>query len=76
MFKTRVTTEGIGAESKLMSMGCEVCEVKKALAAFGKSAKRVTWREVHCGYDNGRHGISEKKGCSYVLDVELVCPVF
>jgi len=43
LFKTKVTSEDKSEEDKLMSMGFEVCDVKKALAAVWKVCERATW---------------------------------
>ena len=40
MFKTEVTAKNKTAEEKLMGMGFEVCDVKKALAAVWKICEK------------------------------------
>ena len=84
VFKTRVTSRDSGAEEKLMSMGFEVCEVKKALAAVWKIYEKGSL--VQFGFLEGESFITNKKtgdkvfmkrkGGSYVLDVDFSGPGF
>jgi hypothetical protein len=84
VFKTRVTSRDNGAEEKLMSMGFEVCEVKKALAAVWKICEKGNL--VQFGFLEGESFITNKKtgdkvfmkrkGGSYVLDVDFSDPGF
>ena len=82
VFKTQVTAEDKSAEDKLMGMGFEVCDVKKALAAVWKSCEKGNL--VQFGFLEGESFITNKKsgekvfmkrkGGSYVLDVEFYDP--
>jgi Fe2+ transport system protein FeoA len=79
VFKTKVENENKSAEDKLMSMGFEVSEVKKALAAVVKICEKGNL--VQFGFNEGESFIQNKKtgdkvflkrqGGSYVLDVEF-----
>jgi hypothetical protein len=79
VFKTTVTSGNKSAEEKLMSMGFEVCEVKKALAAVVKICEKGNL--VQFGFLDGESFIKNKKtgekvfmkrqGGSYVLDIEF-----
>jgi hypothetical protein len=82
VFKTQVTAEDKSAEDKLMGMGFEVCDVKKALAAVWKICEKGNLGQF--GFLEGESFITNKKsgekvfvkrkGGSYVLDVELCDP--
>ena len=82
LFKTKVASEDKSEEDKLMSMGFEVCDVKKALAAVWKVCEKGNL--VQFGFLDGESFITNKKtgdkvfmkrkGRSYVLDVEFCDP--
>ena len=82
VFKTQVTAKNKTAEEKLMGMGFEVCDVKKALAAVWKICEKGNL--VQFGFLENESFIMNKKteekvfmkrkGGSYVLEVELCDP--
>jgi hypothetical protein len=82
VFKTEVTAKNKTAEEKLMGMGFEVCDVKKALAAVWKICEKGNL--VQFGFLENESFIMNKKteekefmkrkGGSYVLEVELCDP--
>ena len=82
MFKTEVTAKNKTAEEKLMGMGFEVCDVKKALPAVWKICEKGNL--VQFGFLENESFIMNKKtekkvfmkrkGGSYVLEVELCDP--
>jgi Fe2+ transport system protein FeoA len=84
VFMTKVTSENKSAENKLMSMGFEVCDVNKPLAAVWKICEKGNL--VQFGFHDGESFILNKKtgdkvlmkrkGKSFVLDVEFSDRVF